>query len=199
MKFGRAAATRCTARGCAFIGIGLPRLRPTLHAGSAASAPASIPRAARWHGYPARCTPAGVQRAGYPCHRAARGMDAGALAAEPACNVGRSRGRPIPMNAQPRAVHLVAAARPNFMKIAPLYHALSAEPWCRPVIVHTGQHYDANMSDAFFRDLRLPAPDHHLEVGSGTHAEQTGRVMIEYGAVVARAAPDCIIVVGDVN
>jgi UDP-N-acetylglucosamine 2-epimerase (non-hydrolysing) len=103
------------------------------------------------------------------------------------------------MNAPPRTVHLVAAARPNFMKIAPLYHALRAEPWCRPVIVHTGQHYDANMSDAFFRDLRLPEPDHHLEVGSGTHAEQTGRVMIEYGGVVARAAPDCIVVVGDVN
>ena len=56
------------------------------------------------------------------------------------------------------SVHLIAAARPNFMKIAPLYHALARETWCRPVIVHTGQHYDANMSDAFFRDLRLPEP-----------------------------------------
>jgi UDP-N-acetylglucosamine 2-epimerase (non-hydrolysing) len=103
------------------------------------------------------------------------------------------------MNSPPRPVHLIAAARPNFMKIAPLYHALAAETWCRPVIVHTGQHYDANMSDAFFRDLRLPEPHHHLEVGSGTHAEQTGRVMIEYGAVAARTLPDCIVVVGDVN
>jgi len=103
------------------------------------------------------------------------------------------------MTALPRVVHLVAAARPNFMKIAPLYHELSAQAWCRPLIVHTGQHYDANMSDAFFQDLRLPEPDFHLEVGSGTHAEQTGRVMIEYGAVVARAAPHCIVVVGDVN
>ena len=54
----------------------------------------------------------------------------------------------------PLVVHLIAAARPNFMKIAPLYHALAREPWCTPQIVHTGQHYDANMSDAFFRDLR---------------------------------------------
>lgn len=75
-------------------------------------------------------------------------------------------------------LHLVAAARPNFMKIAPLYHALVREPWCRPMIVHTGQHYDTNMSDAFFRDLRLPAPDFHLEVGSGTHAEQIGRAHV---------------------
>lgn len=96
-------------------------------------------------------------------------------------------------------LHLVAAARPNFMKIAPLYHALVREPWCRPMIVHTGQHYDTNMSDAFFRDLRLPAPDFHLEVGSGTHAEQTGRVMIEYEKVADRERPDWIVVVGDVN
>jgi UDP-N-acetylglucosamine 2-epimerase (non-hydrolysing) len=97
------------------------------------------------------------------------------------------------------SVHLVAAARPNFMKIAPLYHALERESWCRPAIVHTGQHYDANMSDAFFRDLRLPRPQFHLEVGSGTHAEQTGGVMIAYEQVAMRERPDWIIVVGDVN
>ena len=75
------------------------------------------------------------------------------------------------------------------MKIAPLYHALARESWCRPQIVHTGQHYDANMSDAFFRDLGLPKPHFHLEVGSGTHAEQTGGVMIAYEKVRdARAA-----------
>jgi UDP-N-acetylglucosamine 2-epimerase (non-hydrolysing) len=96
-------------------------------------------------------------------------------------------------------VHLIAAARPNFMKIAPLYHALRATDWCEPRIVHTGQHYDANMSDAFFRDLRLPAPDFHLEVGSGTHAEQTGGVMIAYERVAQRERPDYLIVVGDVN
>jgi len=66
----------------------------------------------------------------------------------------------------PVAVDLIAAARPNFMKVAPLYHALSTEPWCRPRLVHTGQHYDANMSDAFFADLGLPKPHVHLGVGS---------------------------------
>ncbi len=85
------------------------------------------------------------------------------------------------------------------MKIAPLHHALGREPWCRPQIVHTGQHYDANMSDAFFRDLGLPKPHFHLEVGSGTHAEQTGGVMIAYEKVAMREKPDWIVVVGDVN
>ncbi len=85
------------------------------------------------------------------------------------------------------------------MKVAPLYHALSGQNWCTAHIVHTGQHYDANMSDAFFRDLRLPEPAHHLEIGSGTHAEQTGRTMIAYEGVCARERPDAIVVVGDVN
>ena len=96
-------------------------------------------------------------------------------------------------------VHLVAAARPNFMKIAPLYHELARQPWCEPKIVHTGQHYDANMSDAFFRDLNLPRPHFHLEVGSGTHAEQTGGVMIAFEKVAQQDRPDVIVVVGDVN
>ena len=100
---------------------------------------------------------------------------------------------------QSKRIHLIAAARPNFMKVAPLYHALAQEKWCTPHIVHTGQHYDANMSDAFFRDLRLPEPTHHLEVGSGTHAEQTGRTMMAYEAVCLRDRPDAIVVVGDVN
>ena len=99
----------------------------------------------------------------------------------------------------PIKVHLIAAARPNFMKIAPLYHELRRHAWCRPVLVHTGQHYDANMSDAFFRDLMLPEPDHHLNVGSGSHAEQTGGVMIAYEKICAKDRPDWIIVVGDVN
>jgi UDP-N-acetylglucosamine 2-epimerase (non-hydrolysing) len=99
----------------------------------------------------------------------------------------------------PKIVHLVAAARPNMMKIAPLYHALKTQEWCRPLVVHTGQHYDANMSDAFFRELMLPEPTHHLEIGSGTHAEQTGRTMIAYEAVCQAGRPDAIVVVGDVN
>jgi UDP-N-acetylglucosamine 2-epimerase (non-hydrolysing) len=98
-----------------------------------------------------------------------------------------------------KSIHLIAAARPNFMKIAPLYHALTREPWCRPYIVHTGQHYDHNMSDAFFQDLKLPSPHFHLEVGSGSHAQQTGNVMIAYEAVALAEKPDWIIVVGDVN
>ena len=96
-------------------------------------------------------------------------------------------------------VDLIAAARPNFMKIAPLYHALAKEPWCVPRIVHTGQHYDPNMSDAFFRDLELPDPHVHLGVGSGSHAEQTGGVMIAYEKVAIADKPDWIVVVGDVN
>jgi UDP-N-acetylglucosamine 2-epimerase (non-hydrolysing) len=99
----------------------------------------------------------------------------------------------------PIAIDLIAAARPNFMKIAPLYHALKRTSWCRARIVHTGQHYDANMSDAFFTDLLLPKPDVHLGVGKGSHAEQTGRVMIEYEKICVASPPDWIIVVGDVN
>jgi len=96
-------------------------------------------------------------------------------------------------------IHLIAAARPNFMKVAPVYHALKNENWCRPVLVHTGQHYDVDMSDAFFHDLRLPDPDIHLGVGSGTHAEQTAAVMLAYEKVCLRERPAWTIVVGDVN
>ena len=96
-------------------------------------------------------------------------------------------------------IHLIAAARPNFMKIAPLYHALKREAWAEPVIVHTGQHYDLNMSDVFFQDLGLPEPDIHLGIGSGTHAEQTGQVMMAYEKVLLESKPDLVVVVGDVN
>jgi UDP-N-acetylglucosamine 2-epimerase (non-hydrolysing) len=96
-------------------------------------------------------------------------------------------------------IHLICAARPNFMKIAPLYHALKKEDWAIPFIVHTGQHYDLNMSDVFFKDLGLPNPDLHLEVGSGTHAEQTGKVIIAYERALLEKRPDLVIVVGDVN
>ena len=98
-----------------------------------------------------------------------------------------------------KRIHLIAAARPNFMKIAPLYHALKKRAWAEPLIVHTGQHYDINMSDTFFEDLDLPAPDFHLGVGSGTHAEQTGRVMIAYEKLLMADPPDLVVVVGDVN
>jgi UDP-N-acetylglucosamine 2-epimerase (non-hydrolysing) len=82
---------------------------------------------------------------------------------------------------------------------APLHHALAETDWCAPKIVHTGQHYDFNMSDAFFRDLGLPDPHYHLGIGSGSHAEQTGNVMIAYEKVCVDAPPDGIVVVGDVN
>lgn len=96
-------------------------------------------------------------------------------------------------------IHLIAAARPNFMKIAPLYHALKKEQWAKTVLVHTGQHYDLNMSDVIFQDLGLPEPDFHLGIGSGTHAEQTGNVMIAYEKILLKHRPDLIIVAGDVN
>ena len=96
-------------------------------------------------------------------------------------------------------IHLIAAARPNFMKIAPLYHALRRESRFEPIIVHTGQHYDLNMSDVFFQDLGLPEPDLHLGVGSGSHAEQTGQVMMAYENILRETRPAIVIVVGDVN
>jgi UDP-N-acetylglucosamine 2-epimerase (non-hydrolysing) len=98
-----------------------------------------------------------------------------------------------------QVIHLIAAARPNFMKVAPLYHVLQQQDWCVPQLVHTGQHYDANMFDTFFADLHLPEPDHSLGVGSGSHAEQTGAVMTAYEKICMRQRPDWTVVVGDVN
>lgn len=103
------------------------------------------------------------------------------------------------MSQAPKAVHLIAGARPNFMKVAPLYHELKRHGWCRPILVHTGQHYDPEMSVAFFQDLKLPDPDIHLGVGSGSHAEQTARVMVAYEKVCLENRPDWVVVVGDVN
>jgi len=99
---------------------------------------------------------------------------------------------------------LVVGARPNFMKIAPLIRAIHAHNGrngsrIRPFLVHTGQHYDVRMSDAFFQDLQLPEPDVHLGVGSGNHGEQTGRVLIEFEKILLSEQPDLVIVVGDVN
>ena len=96
-------------------------------------------------------------------------------------------------------VHLVAGARPNFMKVAPLWHVLSKAGWCRVRLVHTGQHYDDSMSDVFLRELGLPRPDHALGVGSGSHAEQTAAVMTAYEEVAAAERPAWVVVVGDVN
>ena len=96
-------------------------------------------------------------------------------------------------------IHLIAAARPNFMKIAPLYHELKLDSSFDVKIVHTGQHYDANMSDKFFEDLQLPKPHIHLGVGGGSHAVNVGNTMITYEKVCLEEKPDLVIVVGDVN
>jgi UDP-N-acetylglucosamine 2-epimerase (non-hydrolysing) len=93
----------------------------------------------------------------------------------------------------------VVGARPNFMKAAPVLAAGRRVPGLRQILVHTGQHYDPSMSDAFFRDLGLPEPDAKLGVGSGTHAEQTARIMLGIEPVLDRERPDWVVVYGDVN
>ena len=94
---------------------------------------------------------------------------------------------------------LVAGARPNFMKIAPLMHALKGNKNIKPVLVHTGQHYDLKMSGQFFDELNIPAPDINLEVGSASHAVQTARIMEGFEKVCIEQNPDFVMVVGDVN
>jgi len=93
----------------------------------------------------------------------------------------------------------VGGARPNFMKLAPLWRALSADSRFHPLLVHTGQHYDQQMSGAFFRDLELPDPDYYLGVGSGSHAQQTAEILRCFEPVVLESSPDAVVVVGDVN
>ena len=100
---------------------------------------------------------------------------------------------------RPRRLVSVVGARPNFMKLAPLVRVLAPRRDWTHVIVHTGQHYDANMSDVFFDELEIPTPDLHLGVGSGSHAEQTARVMLAVDEVLNHATPDLMVVVGDVN
>ena len=98
-----------------------------------------------------------------------------------------------------RKVLNVVGARPNFMKVAPLHRALEESGRFHSMIVHTGQHYDERMSDIFFRQLEMPEPDLYLGVGSGSHAEQTARVMTAFEEVVLDEQPDLVVVVGDVN
>src|SRR4030042_3145208 len=105
------------------------------------------------------------------------------------------------------SISLVAGARPNFMKLAPIVHAFSARKQhmhdagidLNVSIVHTGQHYDPNMSDIFFRDLGIRKPDCYLDVGSGSHARQTAKIMIAFEKFLLEFRPDLVIVVGDVN
>src|ERR1700691_1459024 len=93
----------------------------------------------------------------------------------------------------------VVGARPNFMKAAPVLHALRKRPVVKQSLVHTGQHYDANMSDVFFSQLEIPTPDVNLGVGSGSHARQTAEVMSRLEDVLLECKPDRVLVYGDVN
>ncbi len=95
---------------------------------------------------------------------------------------------------------LIAGARPNFMKIAPIIRELEKHADRFDYrLVHTGQHYDREMSDVFFEELEIPKPHYHLEVGSGSHAEQTAKIMVKFEQVCANDLPDIVMVVGDVN
>jgi UDP-N-acetylglucosamine 2-epimerase (non-hydrolysing) len=93
----------------------------------------------------------------------------------------------------------VVGARPNFMKVAPVLRALAERPGVHQTLVHTGQHYDAAMSEVFFQQLEMPAPDYNLGVGSGTHAQQTAAVMQLFEPVLTERDPDLVLVYGDVN
>ncbi len=106
-----------------------------------------------------------------------------------------------PEAAQGRPIRLVvvAGARPNFMKIAPLMHELARRPRFETCLVHTGQHYDKAMSESFFQELGIPEPDVNLGVGSGSHAEMTAHVLMAMEKVLLERKPDAVVVVGDVN
>jgi UDP-N-acetylglucosamine 2-epimerase (non-hydrolysing) len=93
----------------------------------------------------------------------------------------------------------IVGARPNFMKVAPLHRAFSKHVEIESKIIHTGQHYDAKMSDVFFNQLELPKPDYFLGVGGGSHTQQTAKIMIEFEQVMLAEKPDVVLVVGDVN
>jgi len=99
-----------------------------------------------------------------------------------------------------KKVHLIVGARPNFMKMAPLYKEFEKYPKKFEIkLIHTGQHYDEKMSKFFFDDLEMPKPDEYLSVGSGSHGIQTAKIMERYEAVLLRDIPDLVIVAGDVN
>lgn len=103
-------------------------------------------------------------------------------------------------NQPPMKILNVVGARPNFMKMAPIIAAIERRAGeVSQVLVHTGQHYDETMSASFFRDLLMPAPNINLEIGSGTHAEQTALVMLAFEPVLVAEKPDWVVVVGDVN
>lgn len=98
-----------------------------------------------------------------------------------------------------RKITLVVGARPNFMKVAALVEAMVSDTRWQPYLVHTGQHYDAELSEVFFDQLKLPRPDVNLGVGSGSHASQTAHIMLRFETVLEEHKPDLVVVVGDVN
>lgn len=96
--------------------------------------------------------------------------------------------------------HIIAGARPNFMKVAPIIREIKRRSdFFNYRLIHTGQHYDKEMSDVFFEELDIPKPNFHLAVGSGSHAEQTANIMTRYEKICQQERPDLVIVVGDVN
>lgn len=98
-----------------------------------------------------------------------------------------------------KIIYLVAGARPNFMKIAPIVRALQASKKIGFKLIHTGQHYDHDMSEVFFQELGIPQPDYNLGVGGGSHALQTAKIMTAFEEICLKECPDCVLVVGDVN
>jgi len=104
------------------------------------------------------------------------------------------------LNLGKKKIHLIVGARPNFMKMAPLYKEFSKFPEQFEIkLIHTGQHYDERMSKFFFDDLQMPKPDEYLEVGSGSHGKQTAKIMERYEEILLKERPDLVIVAGDVN
>src|SRR5262249_31411834 len=109
----------------------------------------------------------------------------------------RRLGKPL-LSKRKNIVHVVGA-RPNYMKIAPVMRAIGRAGFGDQILVHTGQHYDFSMSDVFFTDLGMSRPEIHLGAGSGSHAEQTARVLVEFEKVCIEHKPDLVVLAGDVN
>lgn len=99
----------------------------------------------------------------------------------------------------PKEIHLIAGARPNFMKIAPIVRALQQQDHLTHKIVHTGQHYDREMNDVFFEELGIPVPDIFMAAGGGSHSQQTAKIMLAFEEYCQTKQPDAVLVVGDVN
>ena len=98
-----------------------------------------------------------------------------------------------------KKIYIIAGARPNFMKIAPIVRALQASNELAFKIIHTGQHYDREMNDVFFEELGIPEPDVFMAAGGGTHAQQTAKIMVAFEEFCQNERPDAVLVVGDVN